>query len=443
MTSRRICSSFALPFIACVALSQPATPSAFGADTGGSGAGSLTLEAALSDAHEHSPELARAQAAADEASARAFEAFSGYLPKLTASGMYLVGSKFLLFHFNGTSIEAPNPISIGTLDASLNLFDGFQTTQGYRAARLADSAAQHELANAQLKLDNAVRLRFYRALSAQLLAGVADQNVKTLQDHLAKTKSLLSHGATTKLDTLRVEVQLSEALPDQIQAHDNVVLTRRELAQAMGLEDDERPLTGTLPVPDAKRLPSDLKLDPGRRDDLAAAQDRAEAADRLHSASYSAWIPHLGFLAEYQAYNNVDKTLNNSSFAGAYTVGFNLSWTLFDGANIARMREAAASRTAAEKAAEAAALAAPVEFENWRRRFLSNVALYEARSRAIESATESVRLARISYEAGTRTNTDVLDTELDLFRARAGAVRAQLDSAEALINLELALGHKL
>jgi outer membrane protein TolC len=54
-----------------------------------------------------------------------------------------------------------------------------------------------------------------------------------------------------------------------------------------------------------------------------------------------------------------------------------------------------------------------------------------------------VRLARLSYDAGSRTNTDVLDAELDLFRTRAGVVQSQLSAAEALINLELAFGSSL
>jgi len=120
-----------------------------------------------------------------------------------------------------------------------------------------------------------------------------------------------------------------------------------------------------------------------------------------------------------------------------------LSWTLFDAANIARVREASAQQAQAERAAEVVIGTAPLDFETWRRRFLSNMSLYRARTHAIESASESVRLARISYEAGSRTSTEVLDAELDLFRARAGVVRAQVDSAEALINLELALGHRL
>lgn len=408
----------------------------------------LTLDQAILESHAKSPEYLRSQAAADEAAAREFEALSGYMPHLTASAGYLFSYKFMVFplppSFGGGSFPAPNPIAITTFDLGINLFDGFRTTNNYRAARLENDAAQRDASWASLQLDSKVRMLFYRALSAQMLADVADQDVKTLQDHLAKTKALLSGGASTKLDTLRVEVQLSEALPDQIQAHDNVVLTRKELAAGMGFEADDRPVTGSLPVPKESQIPSDLKLESSQRQDLIAIQERADAASKAHLASYSAWIPQVNFLAEYQYYyNNPSEPIALTNFLDAYSFGIGLTWNLFDGANIAKVREAAARQVQAEKAAQAAVDHAPVEFETWKRRFLSSVAQYRARTQAIESANESVRLAHLSYEAGTRTSSEVLDAELDLFRARAGVVRSQVDAAESLINLELAVGHRL
>src|SRR4051812_37685808 len=86
----------------------------------------LTLEQALQEAREHNPDYLKTVAVADEASARKLEALSGHLPRLTASGGYLTNHKFLLFPINGGTFEAPNPISIVTLDLGLNVFDGFQ-----------------------------------------------------------------------------------------------------------------------------------------------------------------------------------------------------------------------------------------------------------------------------------------------------------------------------
>src|SRR5205823_4906908 len=113
------------------------------------------------------------------------------------------------------------------------------------------------------------------------------------------------------------------------------------------------------------------------------------------------------------------------------------------GATIARNAQTHYQAQEAEAASESATLRAPQELETYKRRFLYNAALYRAKKRAVEFAQESVRLATLGYNAGTRTSTDVLDAELDLIRARAGVVRAQVDGSEALINLELAVGKGL
>lgn len=131
----------------------------------------------------------------------------------------------------------------------------------------------------------------------------------------------------------------------------------------------------------------------------------------------------------------------SNGLSDAYSVGISASWNIFDGgATLARMGEGAAQAERAEAAADAIILSAPNELETWKRHYRSNLALYEARKRAVEAAQESVRLAKLGFQAGTRTNTDVLDAELDLFRARAGVVRAQLDAATSMINIELASG---
>ena len=85
----------------------------------------------------------------------------------------------------------------------------------------------------------------------------------------------------------------------------------------------------------------------------------------------------------------------------------------------------------------------PKDIDTWKRKFTYNVALYRARLRALSEFQESVRLAEIGVKAGSRTHAEMLDAELDLFRARGGLVKAQAEVLEALSHLELALGHKI
>ena len=410
----------------------------------------LNLEAALTEARLHSPQYQIAQALEKEAYWHRLDALSGNLPKIAVSGSHLFDVKYQVLDVQftpgapTTTFPLVTPKTILSVGANWTLFDGFQSLESYHAANLSHEASELELSRTSLQLEQDVRLRFYQALAAQLLLEVADQNVKTLQDHQNKTKDLLHEGEATRYDLLRVEVQLDEAEPEKLQAADNVVLSRSALSQVMGLQDDARPLIGSLPIPNDAALPKNLKLEAENRADLQALLRRSDAAEKSHSASLGSWLPRVGVAAEEDFYNNVDYNLGGAPFRSAYSVGMFLSWNIFDGgASIARQKEATYAHQVAEASANAGLIRAPNDFELWKRRFTYNVSLYRARLHAIESAEESVRLAKIGFDAGNRTTVDVLDAELDLFRARAGVVRAQVDAAEAILNLELALGRKL
>src|SRR6185437_11871574 len=108
---------------------------------------------------------------------------------------------------------------------------------------------------------------------------------------------------------------------------------------------------------------------------------------------------------------------------------------------IAKKAEASDEAQEAIESGRQLDLEAPEDFDMWKRRYLYNTALYQARQRSVQESEESVRLATLGVRAGTQTHSEALDAELDLFRARAGVVRAQIDAARALSNLELAVGH--
>jgi len=403
----------------------------------------LSVNQAVSEAEEKSPDLHRAEALAGAASWRKLEALSKNIPHFGISLNHLFDAKFQMFPppLPFTLIQPLNTIN---LDATWTVFDGLETPAAFFAAKANSDAAELELSRARLEVESDVTVKFYQALAAQKLAAVAAQNVKTLEDHLQQTKNLLSGGEVTRYDLLRVQTQLEEAYPDKITADDNVILSRAMLATAMGQENDGRVLIGDLPIPDDAIIQKVGSLKITYREDVAALKRRADAASDSHFASQSWYLPAVQLFAQRTFYTYTDSSVFSDSYQMAYTLGFRLSWNIFDGgAAIARQKEASYNQLASEASAQAATLRAPNEFETYKRKFTSNVALYRARKRAIDSAEESVRLAKVGFGAGTRTTTDLLDSELDLFRARAGVVRAQVDAAQALINFQLALGRKI
>ncbi len=409
----------------------------------------LTLEEAISEGKAQNPQLQKVRALEQEASWKPLEAISGNLPKLTLSANHAVDLKYqtIDINFGGApvSMDAIYPKTSASLGLSWTVFDGFQSWKHFRAAKLNARAASWESERAEFAVENEIKLKYYQALAAELLSSVAAQNVATLEEHLERVKSVLKGGGATKFDLLRVQVQLQEAIPEKGAAEDNVILARRALAQLLGKAEDARPLKGSLPEPNSKNISKDIKWEQAARVDLSALANRAEASDMMHTALYSAWLPRLSLSAEKQYYNNKDYALTTTdSYKDAYFIGAVLTWNLFDGgASYARLRQSEAQHEQAEFASRAAVIRAPNDFELWKRKLNYNTALFNAKKQAIEAADESVRLAKLGVRAGTRTNTDLLDAELDLFRAKAGLVKAQVDGAEALLQLELALGRKI
>jgi outer membrane protein TolC len=283
-------------------------------------------------------------------------------------------------------------------------------------------------------------------LAAQALLEVANQNIFTLEQHLSIANVSQRSGISTRFNVLRIEALLEEARSEKILAEDNAVLARKNLFLAMGTKDDNRALQGLLPVPHSEVMPAGLNPAFRERDDIKAQLDRESAAQKAGQAAGAFWWPKLLLYVddEYYKYKAFDPVIiETPDFKLAYTVGVRLTWNLFDGgASLARQQEAGYRAEEAAQASRALLLRAAEDFEMWKRRFIYNTGLYRARLRTEEKSQESVRLATLGLKAGTNTNSEVLDAELDLFRSRAGIVRAQMDAAEAQINLELATGEK-
>lgn len=410
----------------------------------------LSLEEALSTGLANNPQLKSSEAAFFEAKAKKREAAGAYLPRVDLTAGHLFDVKFQQIQLSPTTVfDAIYPMSSYGAQASLNLFDGFRTSYTFAAARANESAADLEYEHTKMATENTIRLKYYQALGAQVLADVADANVKTLTDHLKRAQELLNQGEFTKVDVLKVQVQLETAVPESLAAHDSAILARKALAEAMGVEGDERALSGMLPIPDSNRLKgliatSNNSLAQGRFD-LKALVKRVEATEDIYKASRSIWMPKVNFVANYDYYNNRDYSLSDSSkFRNAYAVGVNLVWNLFDGgSSYARQEAAYYQQLQLEQKAKKLTMASNNEIEFWKRRYENSVILYSAKLRSVEASKESVRIYKTALKAGTRTNSDLLDAELDLDRAEAGVVKAQVDAIEAQLNLELAMGRRI
>lgn len=409
----------------------------------------LTVQNAVEEALRNSPKVQRAESVYREASWKKTETYSGYLPALSFSGSYLFDKKYALVDITMgmTPLTIPQvvPTTNFVLNAQWSLFDGFRSTHRYWGATAFAESAKDDFAWTRFQIEREVVVLFYKAVAAKELKAVAEQNVRALEDHLKDVRLYKKVGSSTNLDVLRVEVQMSEAQSELMNATDNLELSKARLSEALGQEEDVPAVAGKLPQLKAEVVTKLTKFDIENRKDLRSLQNRSEGLRHQEEAAERYLVPHVSLFGQYQYYNNRDDRFDDyDRFRDAYQYGVMLTWNLFDGmASIAKSKQSVEQKYQAERTLRQALLKAQRDFDFWKRKYVYFCSVYEARKNDILKAQESVRLSRAGQRAGARTNTDVLDAEAELFRARAGAVNAQIGALEAIANLELSTGEKL
>lgn len=397
-----------------------------------------------------SPRLKQSESAFEEASWKRVESYGGFLPTVSVGADRLLDKKYLLTDVtlpgsaNAISIPGVIPTTTYSLSARWTVFDGFSAFERWRSAKLFESSARADHEWTKFKSERELILLYYRALASKTLREVAEQNVKVLEDHLNDTKLFKRAGISTNFDLLRVEVQLSEAQSEVANARDGEIISVLKLGDLTNQNYEGREVIGALPVVDAK-FSAQPDASMAARKDLESLADRAQGLLKASAAAGRHWVPRVNLYAQYQYYNNRTETwMNSDDFRDARTIGVQLAWPLFEGlAPYARGREAQEQKAQAEYALAQMQSKARTDLEFWKRKLSYFSAVYRARSSDVAKATESVRLAREGRKVGSRTNTDLLDAESELFRARAGLVNSQIGAIESLINLELATGREL
>lgn len=411
----------------------------------------LTLQDAINEALNTSPAVEKAKSATLEAKWKKVENYSGFLPTVSANANYLFDKKYALTNVRlgnattDTIVPQIVPNSQLTLTGTYPLFEGFSSVNRYQAASESYNAAANEEKWNNFKTEMDVTLAYYKALANKILKDVAAQNLKALQDHLKDVKLFKQSGMATNYDVLRVEVQVSNAESDLLNADDNIAISKHNLLEILGKDSGAVDVSGDLPVLDENLMKSITTADIHNRNDIQALKERVNALSYADKAQDSFWVPRIAAFGQYQYYNNLNDSLTDTDkYRSAYQVGLQLSWNLFDaGVSFARSKQTTEQFVQAEKTYRITELKAQKDLEVWKRKYNYYASLYKARTNDIAKSKESVRLAREGQRVGARTNTDLLDAEADLYKSQAGAVNAQLGYIEALINLQTAIGQKI
>jgi multidrug efflux system outer membrane protein len=334
----------------------------------------------------------------------------------------------------GSTLTAP--LGVGQLNISMSLVN-YSAFTALGTARESERAATWSLAETRRQLTSQLASALVSVVASERLAEVNRVNLRTALERLALTQRRLELGAGTQLDVVRVQ-QDAETARGAVVAGDEVLRKAREslgltlgLPQAMGLARDTT--LETLFSQAKKDCRPIEALD--NRPDLVAARSRLTVAERGVSQIQTDYAPTLALQSSTTAITVGAGSLQVPS----WTLAAALVLPFWDGGvREGRLRQARAQLEVARQEVAGRERSVTVEVTQSRRDVEVAHAARDIAARARELAEESDRLTRRSFEVGTGTSLDLVQSAGALRQAELQLVLREFQFQQAQVAAFLA-----
>ncbi|MBF2097374.1 MAG: TolC family protein, partial [Gloeomargaritaceae cyanobacterium C42_A2020_066] len=265
----------------------------------------------------------------------------------------------------------------------------------------------------------------------------------SLRDAVAQERA----GVGTQFAVLQARVQLANAKQQLVNAERDQKVAQRNLVALLNLGENVN-VTASDPVSVAGRWESSLNdsilLSFNQRTELQTQLSQRRFAEAQKQQALSAIRPTIGLFAQvdFLRYLEDPGNFKEQGFGQGDQVGIQFSVTLFDGgAALAGARQADANVAIADLGFSNQRDQIRFQVETAFADLISNQANISTASLALEQANESLRLARLRFQAGVGTQTDVIQQENALTQAQGNLVDAVLGYNRALASLQRAVGN--
>lgn len=428
----------------------------------------ITLEQAVELALRNNAELRQAQLTLERTQAELRETQSLNFPTLGANANFnQQGSESAQrqpdvipqgrVDADGNIVQVPvdNP-NAGDIDVtygdSTRLGAGLQLdytifTSGRRPALIEAARGQVRLQQLdierqteQLIFDTATN--YYDLQEAGAQVNIFRANLAQAEQSLRDAQALERAGVGTRFDVLQAEVEVANARQDLTQQLSQLEISRRELAQQINISEsldisaaDPIEVSGVWELSLAESIVQAYK----NRVELEQSLIQREIAQRNRRAALAQLGPQVSFNGAFNVVNDFD---NDFTFLHNYQLGLTVTQSLYDG-GLARSQanQQESNISIAESEFENRRELIRFEVERAYSQLDANFANIQTTALAVEQAAEALRLARLRFQAGVGTQTDVLRQQTELARSQVNNLSAILSYNRAIIALERAVSN--
>lgn len=409
----------------------------------------ITLEQAIELAKRNNRDLQITELELERRRQELAETRAALYPTLSAQGS-LVRTDSATRRIANESIPPALRSSTVTnlFNASVQLnYDVFTTGQrdgSIKAAKSAVEAAEKALETEIQTLRLDVSADYFDLQAADSLVEIAQSSVTQSEISLRDAQALERAGLGTRFDVLTAEVQLANNQQQLTQALSQQDIARRALAERLSLNQ-----TATLSAADPVAvigqwqlsLENSILLAQQNRSELGEVSAQAEIARQNRRIALGSLGPQINITAAGTVADVVDDAFS-ASFGSSQ--GVQIANNIFDGgaaraiASQQRLNEQIANTQFAD-------FKNTIRFQVEQNFFTLNSSFENIQTnlRAVDQAEESLRLARLRFQAGIGTQQDVITAERDLTTARSNLLQAVIDYNQALVGLRRAVGSRI
>ncbi len=334
-----------------------------------------------------------------------------------------------------------------SVTATQSLYSGGAVSSGVASARLGREAALLDLKSVIQDSILNVRVAFFRVLLAGEKIKVQEQNVTLLQSELKNATDRFDAGTASSFEKTRAEVALANARVPLITANNERRLAIEALRQQLGFTTNGPENLRRIPsfLGALEYRPTDIELSTAldtsraRRPELQRLEKLVEAGGSAVTAAQAALKPTLDLVGGWQLRKGASNSFGDSE-NGTY-IGLQSRWNVFDGrATTARISQTRSGLEQSRLRLTEGQLAVEVQVRSAHSALQEARELAEASQKVVEQAQEALRLANVRYDAGTATQLDVLQTNVELTTARTNQIQAYYAFNVALAQLRAAMG---
>jgi outer membrane protein TolC len=327
----------------------------------------------------------------------------------------------------------------GNLQATYNILDAGRNGSLIRAAEEQVKFDRLDLVRVEQQVKGNVLTAYYDLQQSDSLTIINQAAVKDATRSLSDAQLQEKAGVGTKFDILRAEVVLASANQDLENSKGQQATARKKLAQLLSASETIE-YRAADPVRELGawgfQLEDSIILAYKNRPELKQQLVRRSIAEQQQVVANAADSPQLNLFANY----NLGKSISTSLAAqDSYSLGARLSWTFFDGgAAGARSSQQKVTQEIAENQFTTARNQIRFEVEQAYNTLGTSKKNIATSTQALKQAEESLKLARLRFQAGVGTQTDVIQSQTELARARGNRITAIINYNRSLSSLRTA-----